>query len=47
MLTRDLSSGKFNILDESKYNLGQTKKRHGGVIQITDEEYDMLRKKYR
>lgn len=47
MLTRDLSSGKFNILDESKYNLGQTKKRHGGVIQITDEEYDMLRKKYK
>lgn len=42
MLTTDLASGNFTVLDETKYDLGQSKKRHGGVIIISDEEYTSL-----
>lgn len=42
MLTKDLSSGDFRILKPEQYDLGRTKKRHGGVLQITDEEYERL-----
>ncbi len=43
LITDDLSSGEFKIVDESFYDFGQTLKRHGGVIQITDEEYDRMK----
>lgn len=46
MLTTDLSSGKFNIIDKSEYDLGKSKKRHGGVIRISDDEYNKLTSKY-
>lgn len=42
MLTEDLSSGDFRILKPDQYDLGRTKKRHGGILQITDEEYERL-----
>lgn len=42
MLTEDLSSGEFKILSPEEYDMGKTKKRHGGVLQITDEEYERL-----
>lgn len=42
MLTEDLSSGDFRILSSNEYDMGKTKKRHGGVLQITDEEYERL-----
>lgn len=42
MLTEDLSSGDFRILSSEEYDMGTTKKRHGGVLQITDEEYERL-----
>ena len=42
MLTEDLSSGDLRILSPDGYDMGKTKKRHGGVLQITDEEYKRL-----
>ncbi|SEN50293.1 Beta-xylosidase [Amphibacillus marinus] len=38
----DLATGDFNILEQNKYDFGQTKKRHGGVLAITDQEYQRL-----
>ncbi|MDE7202863.1 MAG: glycoside hydrolase family 43 protein [Lachnospiraceae bacterium] len=42
MLTENLSSGEFRILSPEEYDMGKTKKRHGGILQITDEEYKRL-----
>ena len=42
MVTRDLSSGSFRILDDGEFVMGLTKKRHGGIIPITEEEYIRL-----
>ncbi len=42
MLTEDLSSGDFRILEPHEYDMGRMKKRHGGILQITDEEYERL-----
>ena len=42
MLTENLSSGDFRIVSPDEYDMGKTKKRHGGVLQITDEEYERL-----
>ncbi|MDO4312692.1 MAG: hypothetical protein Q4C52_06385 [Eubacteriales bacterium] len=42
MLTENLSSGDFRILAPDEYDMGKIKKRHGGVLQISDEEYERL-----
>ena len=42
MLTKDFSSGKFEILKEDQYDFGKNKKRHGGVLLISDEEYQKI-----
>lgn len=42
MLTKDLASGTFHILRSGQYHMGRTIKRHGGILQITDEEYERL-----
>ncbi|MCM1057351.1 MAG: glycoside hydrolase family 43 protein [Firmicutes bacterium] len=46
LVTDDLSSGRFRILKPEEYDLGKTKKRHGGILKITDEEYDRLKDTY-
>lgn len=38
----DIAAGKMHVIDESMYNLGASRKRHGGVMEITDDEYDKL-----
>lgn len=38
----DLSTGVFYKLDEKDYDMAPRDKRHGGVIKISDEEYDRL-----
>lgn len=38
----DLAKADFRRLDKSEYDFDKRKKRHGGVIKITDEEYDRL-----
>ena len=42
----DLSTGNFVQLNEDQFNMGKRKKRHGGVIKITDEQYDKLVKAF-
>lgn len=46
LLAKDLSKGEFEVLSTGDYYLGESKKRHGGVIEITDEQYDHLRGYY-
>lgn len=38
----DIASGKMHVLNDDEYDMGASKKRHGGVLEITDEEYDRL-----
>lgn len=42
LLTNDLGSGSFEILKDEQYDFGKNKKRHGGVLPITEEEYQRL-----
>ncbi len=42
MLTRNLSSGEFQVPEHDQFNMGKAKKRHGGILSVTDEEYDRL-----
>lgn len=46
IVTKNLDSGEFRILEPSEYDMGQTKKRHGSVLKITEDEYQALLKKY-
>lgn len=41
-LTDDLSSGVFKQLHNDEFNMGKRKKRHGGVIKISDEQAEKL-----
>ncbi|MCR2804242.1 family 43 glycosylhydrolase [Paenibacillus soyae] len=38
LLTSDLDGGEFRVLPDEAFDLGKTKKRHGGVLPITGEE---------
>lgn len=42
LVTEHPESGSFTVLPGTEYDLGISKKRHGGVLKITDEEYDRL-----
>ena len=42
LVCENLAEGKISFLPEESYNMGNRKKRHGGVIKISDEEYDRL-----
>lgn len=43
LVTDDLSGGNFRILEEGQFHMGQTRKRHGGILNLTQEEYRRLR----
>lgn len=38
----DVAAGKVHIIPEDQYDFGSMLKRHGGVLAITDDEYDRL-----
>ena len=42
----DFGSGCFRIPEEQEYDLGRTKKRHGSVLNLTEEEYCALYEKW-
>ncbi|CAM4387414.1 family 43 glycosylhydrolase [Paenibacillus alkaliterrae] len=42
LLTSDLESGIFRVLPEGSFDLGENKKRHGGVMPITSDECSRL-----
>lgn len=47
LVTDDLSDIKnFRVLDESEYDFGRSRKRHGGILNITQAEYDALMKQW-
>ena len=46
LVTRDLKSGEFRILEDSGFDMGVTVKRHGGIIPVTEEEYQSLEEKF-
>ena len=46
MITENLGTEDFRILEPDQYNFDRMKKRHGGVIPITDEEYERMLKYY-
>lgn len=39
---KDFNTGDIQLLDQNAYNFGKTRKRHGGVIPISEEEYNKL-----
>ncbi|ACT03726.1 glycoside hydrolase family 43 protein [Paenibacillus sp. JDR-2] len=42
LITEDLSSGQFRILNPEEYNLGAAKKRHGSFLNLTGAQYEAL-----
>lgn len=46
LVTEDLSSGHFRVLNSDEYFLGNTMKRHGSILNLTRAEYDALLKSY-
>lgn len=45
-ITKNLESGEFRTLQAEEYDFGSSRKRHGGVILISEEEYGRLREAY-
>ncbi len=43
LVTENIVNGGFKVVEDSAFDFGKTLKRHGGVIQITDDEYDRLK----
>lgn len=46
LVTNDLAGGNFRILEDHEFDMGLTKKRHGGILNITEAEYMALKKSY-
>lgn len=42
LITDNLAGGNFRILDDKEFFMGETKKRHGGILNLTEEEYQRL-----
>jgi len=42
LLCSNLKEGKFDAVKPTGYDMGRTKKRHGSVLMITEEEYKNL-----
>lgn len=42
----DMEHGVMHVIDDDGYDMGTTRKRHGGVMEITDSEYDRLLKHF-
>ncbi len=42
LVTDNLASGEFRMLEDTEFDMGATKKRHGGILPITEAEYESL-----
>ena len=42
LVTDDLAGGDFKILNDNEFDMGVTRKRHGGILPVTEEEYLIL-----
>ena len=41
----DAASGRAQVLDDSQFDFGKHLKRHGGVVAISREAYDRLKRR--
>lgn len=46
LVTSNLSEGNYRILESMEYDMGKNKKRHGSILNITEEEYNILNKQF-
>jgi sucrose-6-phosphate hydrolase SacC (GH32 family) len=46
LVTKDIASGEFRVLDSSEFDMGKTKKRHGSVLTLSEDEYKALIEKW-
>ena len=46
LICDDLATGNFQVAQEGSYDLGKLKKRHGGIMQITEEELTRLKQNF-
>ncbi|WP_051633706.1 family 43 glycosylhydrolase [Bacillus sp. UNC41MFS5] len=46
LITSDLASGQFTKLTAADYSLDSNRKRHGSVLNLTQEEYDTVMAKW-
>lgn len=46
LVTDNLASGNFRILSEDEFDMGSNRKRHGGILKLTGEEYRRLKECY-
>ena len=46
LLSDGFESGVFRIAQDGEYDMGETKKRHGSILNLTEEEYQALAEKY-
>lgn len=42
LVSENLLSGEFRILEDGEFDMGKTLKRHGGILPVTEEEYERL-----
>lgn len=46
LISKNLASGEFQRLPEDQFDMGHNKKRHGGILRLTEEEYQNLKKEF-
>ena len=46
LVTDHLEKGDFRVLSEDEFDMGSNRKRHGGVMKLTAEEYQRLKDYY-
>lgn len=42
LVCKDLAKGEFHVMEKGSYDMGKTKKRHGSVLRISEEEVERL-----
>lgn len=47
LITDNLVKGEFRILSDDEFDMGSNRKRHGGVMKLTAEEYQRLKEYYK
>jgi len=43
LLTDNLAGGEFRMPGDKEFDMGKTKKRHGGILNLTEAEYQLLK----
>lgn len=46
LVTRDISSGEFQVIPSSDYDMGSNKKSHGSILKLNQKEYELIMRRY-